>query len=196
MHYSSEEMYTMDQSELPGPQWFALFVRPNHEFAVSYSLRAKGYEEFVPTYSISKRHRDGEKRLVLPLFPGYVFCRCDWTANYGAKIVTTPGVIRVVGTSRSPLPLAEEEVTAIRAMTQAPVAVRPYPFLNTGDEVILLEGPLRGLKAYVLNADAVMNLVVSIDLLQRSVAITVPREWVGIDRNANLYRQQIQFCCA
>jgi transcription antitermination factor NusG len=181
---------------MPEPRWFALFVKSKHEFSVANSLRNKGYEEFLPVYKRSTPSRRDEKEVVLPLFPGYVLCRCDWNANRGAKIVTTPGVIRVIGTSKSPVPVQDDEVAALRALMKTTTALRPCPFLRIGDEVILQHGPLRGLKARVVNADSVVTLVVSVDLLQRSIAVTVPREWVVTETRSDTYWRPIHFCSA
>jgi transcription antitermination factor NusG len=140
------------------------------------TLRGKGYEEFLPLYRSRRRWSDRFKELELPLFPGYLFCRCDVTDRL-MPILTTPGVIGIVGAGKTPVPIDEEEIEAIRAILRSGLAALPWPFLTIGSRVYIERGPLAGLEGIITNADKVYRLIVSVNLLQRSVAVEIDRDW-------------------
>lgn len=156
-------------------QWFAIRVRPRLEKLVSDALRSKDYTEFLPVFRVRRRWSDRFVTAELPLFPGYIFCR--FNPERRLPILTTPGVMHVVGLGRVPLPLDEDEVAAVRAIVDSGLAAQPWPFLKSGDRVMLAEGPLRGVEGILVSADA-NRLVVNVTLLQRSVAVQIDREWV------------------
>ncbi len=93
-------------------EWYALRVRSNCEKLVSLTLRGKGYTEFLPLYRKLSRWSDRKKQIDLPLFPGYVFSRFD--VNHRLPIISTPGIVHVVGFGSKPEPIQEEEVVAIQ----------------------------------------------------------------------------------
>jgi transcription antitermination factor NusG len=142
----------------------------------SASLRGKGYEELLPLYRTSRRWSDRVKQIDLPLFPGYLFCRFD-PANRTLPILTTPGVIGIVGAGKTPVAVADHEIDAVRRMIGSGLAAQPWPYLGVGSLVYMEAGPLAGLEGTVTNIDKVCRLVVSVPLLQRSVAVEIDREW-------------------
>ena len=92
-------------------------------------------------------------------------------------ILTTPGVIGIVGAGKTPVPIDDEEIEAVRAILRSGLAVQPWPLLRVGSKVYIEGGPLAGLEGIVTNTDKVYRLVVSVSLLQRSVAVEIDREW-------------------
>jgi len=156
--------------------WYALQIQSRLASVASATLRGKGYEEFLPLYRSRRRWSDRIKTLDLPLFPGYLFCRFD-VRDRLMPILTTPGVISIVGTGKTPVPIDEEEIEAIRAILRSGVALQPWPFLSVGLKVYIEGGPLRGLEGIITNTDKVCRLIVSVSLLQRSVAVEIDREW-------------------
>src|SRR5664280_350305 len=139
------------------------------------TLRGKGYQEFFPLYRSRRRWSDRTKELELPLFPGYSFCQFD--VNHRLPILTTPGVIGIVGAGKIPVPVDLEEIEAIRAILRSGLAAQPWPLLRVGSKVYIEGGPLAGLEGIITNTDKVYRLVVSVSLLQRSVAVEIDREW-------------------
>jgi transcription antitermination factor NusG len=155
--------------------WYALRVQTKYGSFASATLRSKGYEEFLPLYRSRRRWSDRIKTLDLPLFPGYLFCRF----NVGDRlpVLTTPGVIGIVGAGKTPIPVDEEEIEAIRAILRSGAVAQPWPFLRVGSKVHVERGPLAGVKGIITNTDKVYRLIVSVSLLQRSVAVEIDREW-------------------
>lgn len=163
--------------------WYALQIQTKLGSVVSATLRGKGYEEFLPLYRSRRRWSDRVKTVDLPLFPGYLFCRCD-VSDRLMPILTTPGVIGILGAGRIPIAVDEEEIEAIRAILGAGLAAKPWPFLHVGSKVYMEGGPLAGLEGIVTNMDKAWRLIVSVSLLQRSVAVEIDREWArpAVDR--------------
>lgn len=154
--------------------WYALQIRAGQEKSVSAGLRGKGYEEFLPLYPTSRHWSDRVKKVDVPLFPGYVFCRFD-PLDRLVPVVTTPGVIRIVSFGRTPIPVAEAEIDAVHRVVQSGLAAEPWPFLSSGCRVAIERGPLTGLEGILTGFAGAHRLVVSVNLLQRSVAVQIDR---------------------
>ena len=153
------------------PGWYALYTRHQHEGNVARALASKGFEVFLPLYSADHRWKDRVKHLSLPLFPCYVFLRgpCErWQA-----ILTTPGFHTVVGFGGRPAMIPRSEIEAIRRVVESPLKAEPHPFLKSGDWVRVIAGPLEGLEGILLRKKNLWKLVLSVEILQRSVAVEV-----------------------
>jgi len=157
-------------------QWYALYVRSNHERATEQCLKGKGYPAFSPFYQILRKRSDRTKKLELPLFPGYVFCSFD--AQKRLPILTTPGVVTVVGAGNVPEPVALEEIHSIQKVAESGRSVQPWPFLRQGQRVRIDAGPLSGTEGTLLKVKDELRLVVSITMLQRSMAVVVDQDSV------------------
>ena len=139
-------------------------------------LDHKGYESFLPLYKPRRRNsRDRDVRL--PLFPGYLFCRFNET--FRLPILTTPGVLHVVGLVRVPIPVDDLEVTAIRRLVESPLLPEAWSFLEAGQRVYINDGPLEGIEGTLVTVKNSNRLVLSVALLRRSVAVEIDRAWVS-----------------
>jgi transcription antitermination factor NusG len=162
------------------PSWFALQVKPRHEKTVAEGLRQKGLEDFYPRYMALRRWSDRVKQMEMPLFPRYVFCRFDRRQSLMA--LKTPGVVSILGIGKAPLPVADAEISALKAIVQSHLPAQPWPFLRIGQPVRLEYGPLAGLEGILLDFKDRCRVVVSVTLLQRSVAVEIERCWTAADR--------------
>jgi transcription antitermination factor NusG len=166
--------------------WFALQVRARYEQGVADHLDGKGYELFLPLYKCRKRWSDRIKEVEAPLFPGYIFCRLNPLDRL--PILKTPGVIQVVGINRTPTAVDEHEIQAIQAMVASGIPNQPWPFLATGDRVRIESGPLSGLEGILIEFKGNHRLVLSVTLLQRSVAVEIDSAFVRSLRSSALPR--------
>jgi transcription antitermination factor NusG len=157
-----------------GTFWYALHVRTRFEKVVARNLKGKGYEEFLPLFSRTSRWSDRTKQIELPLFPGYVFCR--FNPAHRLPILTTPGVNAIVGMGKSILPVEEQELENIRSVLKSNSLFEPWPFLEVGQRVRVEYGPLAGTEGIVTMLKNTCRLVISINLLQRSVAVEIDRD--------------------
>ena len=164
-------------------QWFALSVKPRFEKSVAQALAMKGYDAFLPLYKKHSRYGARSKDSELPLFPGYVCCRFDVQSRL--PILTTPGVIQVLGAGSLPIPLSDAEVNSLRtAMSRFPV--EPYPFVDTGQRVRIKGGALAGVEGIVIGCRQNLRLVLSMSLLQRSVLLEIDRSLVCLEEISGL----------
>jgi transcription antitermination factor NusG len=157
-------------------QWYALYVRSHCERATEQRLKGKGYRAFSPFYQTWRKRADRTKQLDLPLFPGYVFC-C-FNPNKRGPILTTPGVVIIVGAGKTPEPVMQSEIDSIQIVAEAGRTVQPWPFLRQDQRVRIEAGPLAGIEGTLLTAKGQLRLVVSITLLQRAMAVEVDQEVV------------------
>jgi transcription antitermination factor NusG len=139
-------------------------------------LRAKGYDPFLPTYKSRRRWSDRIKTLELPLFPGYLFCQLDLRRRL--PILTTPGVNFIVGVGKNPEPIDHTEIESIRNVVRAGLAYSPHPYLTVGQSVRIEHGSLTGLSGLITEVKNDVRLILSINLLMRSVAVEIDRSWV------------------
>ena len=163
----------LDQNNLV---WVALQVKPRSEKLVAIALNSKEIEVFLPLYAARRRWSDRIKELQLPLFDGYVFCKLNLLHRMPA--LTIPGVIQFVGIGRTPVPIEEEEIVALQSVIKSGLPSMPWPFLQVGQKVRVEHGPLRDLEGILLQAKGSHRLVLSVSLLQRSVAVEVDRDCV------------------
>lgn len=132
---------------------------------------------FLPLYREQRFWSDRVKQIESPLFPGYLFCRFN-VGDRLLPILTVPGVISIVGSGKTPIPVDDREIAAIRAVLATGNAVQPWPFLGVGSDVYVGSGPLAGVEGVIANTDKVYRLIVSVNLLGRSVAVEIDRDCV------------------
>ena len=156
--------------------WYALRTKSRYENTVASHLFARGYESFLPLYKCRRRWSDRSKEIELPLFPGYVFCQFNSLDRF--PILSIPGVVHVVGVGRTPVSIDESEIAAIQAAVKSGLHRQPCPFLEIGDRVRIEHGPLCGIEGILLGFRGNQRLVLSVTLLQRSVAVQVDEAWV------------------
>lgn len=154
--------------------WYAVRVRSNHERIAADYLRHRGMEEFVPTFRMRKRWSDRVKSVECPLFGGYVFCRFD--PREMVPVLSAPGVVNVVGFGNRPAPVPEEELDAVRRVLESGLPASPWPYLKSGDAIRIRSGPLKSLEGRLERVRDEWRVVVSVNLLQRSVAVEVDPE--------------------
>ena len=151
--------------------WLAIQVRPRHELLAAKILSNKGYEPFVPLYRSKRQWSDRRKEVDLPLFGGYVFCRLS-VAAWG-PIITTPGVIRIVCAGKTIAVISDSEIEFIRTVVQNGFKAEPCSYLKKGDRVRVEDGPLAGVEGLLVGWENGHRLILSIDLVQSSVAVDV-----------------------
>jgi transcriptional antiterminator NusG len=157
--------------------WFAVRVKSNRERVTSLGLSGKGYEVFLPEHV---RDTPRANPYPAPLFPGYLFCRFD--VNRRLPVLTVPGVVHIVGVGKTPLPVSEDEIGSLRVVVSASLPIKADEVYTVGDKVQIDRGPLVGVTGVVVGSQR-KKLVVSITLLQRSVSVELPQDWIGPQKN-------------
>src|SRR5882762_6815449 len=135
-----------------------------------------GYESFLPLHICRRRWSDRFKEIECPLFPGYVFCRLNPLDRL--PILMIPGVSLIVGMGKTPISIDEAEIAAIQSAVKSGLPSQPWPFVQIGQRVRIEHGPLCGLEGVLLDFRGRHRLVLSVTLLQRSIAVQVENAWV------------------
>jgi transcription antitermination factor NusG len=152
-------------------RWYAAYTSANRERRVSEQLGARKVEHFLPLYASPRRWKDRRVKLELPLFPGYVFVRT--ALQNRLQVLQVPGVVRLVGFDGAPTALPEDEIETLRTSLRNGLRVEPHPYLTVGRRVRVQGGALAGLTGILLRRKSGARFVVSVDLIQRSVAVEV-----------------------
>jgi transcription antitermination factor NusG len=153
------------------PFWYAAYTSANHEKRVAEQLAQRSIEHFLALYQSARRWKDRRVQLHLPLFHGYVFVRLALRDRL--QVLQVPGVAKLVGFNGIPTPLPQEEIETLKKGLVCGVRVEPHPFLSVGRRVRMKSGPFEGRQGILLRSKGNLRLVLSIDLIMRSVVIDV-----------------------
>ena len=163
-------------SELDIPQsaycerrWYAAYTSANHEKRVAEQFVARDVEHFLPVYDSVRRWKDRRVTLQMPLSPGYVFV-C-MALRDRLQVQQVPGVAHLVGFDGSPAAIPDQEIDALRASLESGVRAEPHPYLTVGRRVRLRSGPLAGMQGILLRRKGNFRVVISIELIQRSLVV-------------------------
>ncbi len=170
-HNTATEARTSLAVETVDPRWYAAYTSANHEKRVAEQLEVRSVEHFVPLYESMRRWKDRKVRLQLPLFPGYVFVRLALRDRL--RVLEVPGVARLVGFNGLPCALPDSEIEALKAGLASGVRAEPHPYLTVGRRVRVKTGPLAGVEGVLKRKKNSARLVISLDLIMRSVAVDV-----------------------
>jgi len=169
-----------DDAPSPSPAWHALWTRSHCEQLVHDQLAAKGFDLFLPMIDRWSR-RGGLRHLIrIPMFPGYVFLHGVADKASYVEVVKARGLVRVLGERWDRLAtVPARELEAIRRIVDAGVPALPYAYLREGQRVRITRGPLTDVEGILVRTKPNRGLlVVSVELLQRSVAAHVDCTWV------------------
>ncbi len=151
--------------------WYAAYTCANHEKRVAEELTVREMQHFLPLYRSARRWRDRRVELELPLFPGYVFVRLALRDRL--RVLQIPSVVRLVGFGGLPTVLPDTEMEILRSGLSQCLRAEPHPFLNVGRRVRITGGPFAGLEGILKRKKSGLRVVVSLELIQRSVAVDV-----------------------
>lgn len=152
-------------------RWYALYTRSRHEKRVAEELRARRFESFLPLYESVRQWKDRRARVELPLFPGYVFVRFDLGERI--RVLQVPSVVQIVGNHGRPIPLQEQEVSALLLAADGTARPEPHPYLAVGKKVRIVRGPFQGLEGFVKRRKGNFRVVISLDSIMRSMVLNM-----------------------
>ncbi len=160
------------EAEAISPSWYALQTRYRFEKKVVEQLQRKGVECFLPLRQELHRWSDRDQEIYVPLFPGYVFVRMEDSKEQRLHVLQTAGIYSFVATGGDPLPIPASQIEHLQLLLSQRVACSLRPFLKIGQRVRIRGGCLHGLEG-ILSQDGPRSLVISIESIQRSVAIEI-----------------------
>lgn len=153
--------------------WFAVQTRPRFEKKVALELQEKGLESYVPVHAVKHQWSDRKQLVSLPLFPGYSFVRISAVQDARVAVLRTNGVIQFVGARGIGSPIPESEIEAVRTLLKQQIPLQPYPHLKVGQAVCIRGGALDGIRGILTRVNGHESLIISVELIQRSIAMRV-----------------------
>ncbi len=163
-------------NEKPG-KWYAIHTRSRFEQKVYDGIHGKSIEVFLPRIQVMSRRKDRRKKILVPLLPGYVFVNTSLDPDEYLQILKTVGVVRLIGFKGQPVPVKDDEITSLRILDGTDRTVHNRAYMNSGDMVMIMEGPLKGLVGfYIRHKDQGHRVVVSVELLHRSLEVEI-EDW-------------------
>jgi transcription antitermination factor NusG len=152
-------------------RWYAVSVRSRHEKMVTRHLEHQGLSYFLPLYRSVRRWKDRRKELDVALFPGYVFVSLDLRDRLG--VLRAPGVVEFVSFQGEPAAVPDTEIHALQSSLSAGLRPQPHPYLRQGRRVRVKNGLLANSEGIMIRRKEGFRLVLSINLLMRSVMLEV-----------------------
>lgn len=159
--------------EQTAENWYAVHTRAQHEKAVAHRLRERGVTTFLPTFTEVHRWKDRRKTIELPLFSCYLFVKLMPCNEQRQRVLRTDSVIGLVGAQGVGTPIPNEQIGALRILVEEKLPCCSHPFLKTGQRVRIRGGALEGLEGIFLSRQGERRLIISVDAMQRSLAIQV-----------------------
>lgn len=151
--------------------WFAVQTKPRHEKKVNDELSAKGLRSFLPLYQERRQWSDRRKSIEVPLFSSYVFVRLAEGPEPRTRVLRTMGVVRLVGACGRGTPLPDEQIAALQVIVNERIPLAAHTYLKIGERVRICRGTLTGIEGVLVAIKSGRRLVVSVDLIQKSVAL-------------------------
>jgi len=157
-------------------KWYAVHTRSRFEQKVHDGIFSKSIQVFLPRIQVISRRKDRHKKIFVPLLPGYVFVNSLLEPKEHLSILKTVGVVRLVGFEGRPVPARDDEINSLMILDGTDRSVQNIDFMNLGDRVRIMEGPLKGLVGFYLRTKGQGKVVVSVDLLHRSLEVDI-EDW-------------------
>ena len=168
-----QELIESENDSANGLHWYAVWSRSRREKMVATALTNTGVTTFLPLVTETHRWSDRRRSVDVPLFPGYVFVQIPNSAEAHLRVLKTSGVVQFVGNRQGAVPIEDKEIKDVRAVLEQKVSCSPYPFLQLGQRVRIRGGSLDGIEGVLIGHDSVAKLVISIELIQRSLAVSI-----------------------
>lgn len=158
------------------PAWYALHTRSRFENVVSDNLEKKKIEVFLPKIRVRSKRLDRKKIIQVPLFPGYIFVKTDLNPAEHLEIVKTAGAVRLIGTSKSPVAIPDENIESLKIMVSSDQEIISGTRLESGNRIIVISGPFTGVTGTFVRYKSADRVVVYIGALGQSASVEVNEE--------------------
>lgn len=159
------------QAPKHGAHWYAAYTVARHEKVVAQQLAERRIDSFLPLYRNWHRWKDRRKLVELALFPSYVFVNINPLDKL--RVLKVSGVVHLVSFNGQLAELPEQEISALRSGLEHDVYAEPHPYLKVGRRVRVVRGPMAGTEGILVRKKDKYRVVISIDVLMRSVAVEI-----------------------
>ncbi len=159
-----------------GIRWYAVWTRSRFEKMAANTLESRGIDHYLPLQVELRQWSDRKQSVEVPLFPSYIFVHVDALSKDKLEVLKTPGVVGFVGSATGPLPIPDHEIESVRKAVLCGANSAPRALLKEGERVRVVRGALAGIEGNLLRFGSKSQLVISIEMIQRSVAVTVSEQ--------------------
>ncbi len=156
-------------------QWFAVWTRSRQEKVAAAMIESLGVANYLPFKTESRQWSDRKQKVTIPLFSGYLFVRMNLLDGSKLRVLKVPGVVGFVGNSSGPLSIPDHEIEAVRAVVTQGIECTVHSLLEEGDVVRVVRGPLVGVEGRLVRINSESRLVISIEMINRSLAVSISR---------------------
>ena len=164
----------MEHTNTSPQYWYAVHTKSRHEFQVVERLKQKGINAFLPSVERLRKWKDRKKIIEFPLFPGYLFVNISKDLQSILSVLKVTGVVRLLCTlPGEPDPIPDEQIVSLQKLIENKEALDHYPYLNEGQRVRIIKGPLSGVEGILVEKLDRHLLVLSVDVLRQGVALTI-----------------------
>src|SRR6266852_8442643 len=154
--------------------WYAVQTRARNEKVIAERLQEQGLDTFLPLVTEIRRWSDRKKKVELPLFSCYVFVKLVISnSQERMSVYRTNGVFGIVSMRGEAIPIPEEQIDALRTVVTQQVSWSAHPFLKVGQRVRIRGGSMDGVEGVLLSANGDRTVIISVDAIQRSLAVRV-----------------------
>jgi len=157
-------------------RWFAVWTRSRQEKVASAILEVVGVQHFLPLRSELRQWSDRKQMVTVPLFSGYLFVRVNQKADSRLQVLKAPGIVGFVGNSKGPLPIPDQQIENVRTVLARRIECTVLPNLEEGERVRVVRGPLAGIEGLLLRSNSTSRLLISIEVIHKTLAVSVSRE--------------------
>ena len=168
-------MTTETECSRASARWYAVWTRSRQEKSAAMILDALSIPHYLPMKSELRQWSDRKQTIWSPLFSGYLFVRIDLGRENQLQVLQTPGIVSLVGNQTGPLPIPDQEIESIRKVLDCGASYTECDLLKTGDRVRVVRGALAGVEGTLIRVHSETRLVLSVEMIQRSIAVSVSR---------------------
>jgi transcription antitermination factor NusG len=153
--------------------WYAVHTMARHEKRVAGQFEEKRVKTFLPLLQQVHKWSDRRAKVEVPMFTCYAFVQIGQTTEERLKVLRTPGVLGFVGSERQGTPIPEEQIESLRTAIREKIPCYPHAFISAGSRVRIRGGSLHGVEGILMRQGTDQSLIVSVELLQRSISMRV-----------------------
>lgn len=167
-------------SDILLPAWYVLHTKSRFESVVHDGLIKKSVDVFLPKVLVKSKRKDRKKMIRVPLFPGYVFVKTDLNPYHHLEILKTTGAVKLIGNQTEPIPVTPQTIASLRIMVQGDCPVMTGARFQSGDRVVVVNGPFTGVIGEFIRYKGEGRVVVTVEALGQYAAVEVSEEDVEI----------------
>lgn len=166
--------------------WYAVSTRSRYEKAAASLLMDRGVSCFLPLLSVTRQWSDRRQNVERPLFPGYLFVQISMLSELRTRVLTVPGIVKFIGTFAGPQAIPDAQIDGIRTILSQGAQCTSYPILSVGHRVRVTRGVLKGIEGILIRIGGNSKLVLSVETIQQSLAVTIQRSDVELLQDSTL----------